>query len=322
MRAEMTTEQRELIEEFGLLQEQMGGTRMTGRVSGWLLLSDPPVQSLTEIADGLGVSKAAVSGAARLLLQGRFVERVGEPGQRGDFYRALPADPDERPAHRPRPHPAPADRRAACRPSPAATRRSPTTRSCAISWSSPRSSRPELPELLARWRERRTTGVTDRRRRGRRRSHHRHWRHHLSWLTKISLRNRSIVGLAVLAVLLVGAFAITSLKQELIPDLTFPYLTVFTVDQGVVAEGRGAQRDDAARAGGQDLERRQGVRLVLQRRHEHHHHRVRVRHRHEGQGGRGPAGRVGRAADAARHRAWRPRSRPSTSTACRSCSSR
>lgn len=90
----MTPEQRELIEEFGLLQEQMGGTRMTGRVSAWLLLCTPPVQSLTEIAEGLGVSKAAVSGAARLLLQSRIVERVSEPGQRGDFYRALPADPD------------------------------------------------------------------------------------------------------------------------------------------------------------------------------------------------------------------------------------
>ena len=95
MQTEMTPEQRELIEEFGLLQEQMGGTRMTGRVSGWLLLCTPPVQSLTEIAEGLGVSKAAVSGAARLLLQSRIVERVSEPGQRGDFYRALPADPDD-----------------------------------------------------------------------------------------------------------------------------------------------------------------------------------------------------------------------------------
>jgi HAE1 family hydrophobic/amphiphilic exporter-1 len=58
----------------------------------------------------------------------------------------------------------------------------------------------------------------------------------LSRLTKFSLRNRSIVGLAVLAVILVGAYAITSLKQELIPDLTFPYLTVFTVDQGASAK--------------------------------------------------------------------------------------
>jgi len=94
MPIEMTPEQRELIEEFGLLQEQMGATRMTGRVSGWLLLCTPPIQSLTEIAEGLGVSKAAVSGAARLLLQNRIVERISEPGQRGDFYRALPADPD------------------------------------------------------------------------------------------------------------------------------------------------------------------------------------------------------------------------------------
>jgi DNA-binding transcriptional regulator GbsR (MarR family) len=94
MHAEMTPEQRGLIEEFGLLHEQMGWTRMTGRVSGWLLLCDPPVQSLTEIADGLGVSKAAVSGAARLLLQSRIIERISEPGHRGDSYRALPADPD------------------------------------------------------------------------------------------------------------------------------------------------------------------------------------------------------------------------------------
>jgi DNA-binding transcriptional ArsR family regulator len=88
----MTQAQRELIEEFGLLYEQMGSTRMCGRVGGWLLLSDPPVQSLTEIAEGLGVSKAAVSGAARLLLQSHVVELVSEPGQRGDFYRALPVD--------------------------------------------------------------------------------------------------------------------------------------------------------------------------------------------------------------------------------------
>jgi HAE1 family hydrophobic/amphiphilic exporter-1 len=54
----------------------------------------------------------------------------------------------------------------------------------------------------------------------------------VSWLTKMALRNRSIVGLAVVAVILVGFFAVSSLKQELIPDLTFPYLTVLTVDQG------------------------------------------------------------------------------------------
>jgi DNA-binding transcriptional regulator GbsR (MarR family) len=157
MRTEMTTEQRELIEEFGLLQEQMGGTRMTGRVSGWLLLSDPPVQSLTEIAEGLGVSKAAVSGAARLLLQSRFVERVGEPGQRGDFYRALPADPDEilpidhiRTMHR-----------LIARGLQTVADRDQTQSNYALMHDLLEFAafiEAELPELLARWRERRTTG--------------------------------------------------------------------------------------------------------------------------------------------------------------------
>jgi hydrophobic/amphiphilic exporter-1 (mainly G- bacteria), HAE1 family len=54
----------------------------------------------------------------------------------------------------------------------------------------------------------------------------------VSWFTKISLRNRSIVGLAVVAVAIFGVVAINSLKEELIPDLTFPYLTVFTSNPG------------------------------------------------------------------------------------------
>jgi DNA-binding transcriptional regulator GbsR (MarR family) len=40
------------------------------------------------------VSKAAVSTAARSLLQVGAAERVSEPGQRGDFYRSKPGKPD------------------------------------------------------------------------------------------------------------------------------------------------------------------------------------------------------------------------------------
>jgi HAE1 family hydrophobic/amphiphilic exporter-1 len=54
----------------------------------------------------------------------------------------------------------------------------------------------------------------------------------VSWLTKMSLRNRSLIGLAVVAVIIFGIISIGSLKEELIPDLTFPYLTVFTSQQG------------------------------------------------------------------------------------------
>lgn len=57
----------------------------------------------------------------------------------------------------------------------------------------------------------------------------------MSWLTKLSLRNRSIVALIVVAVVLLGVYGIRSLKEELIPDLTFPYLTVVTIVPGASA---------------------------------------------------------------------------------------
>ena len=85
-----TPEQRRLVEEFGLFLEQQGGTRMSGRIAGWLLLCTPPVQSLTAISESLTVSKGAASEAARLLVQMGILERVSEPGRRGDSYRACP----------------------------------------------------------------------------------------------------------------------------------------------------------------------------------------------------------------------------------------
>ena len=57
----------------------------------------------------------------------------------------------------------------------------------------------------------------------------------MSWLTKISLRNRSIVMLGVVAVLIVGVLAIPALKEELIPSMKFPYLTVLTISPGTSA---------------------------------------------------------------------------------------
>ncbi len=57
----------------------------------------------------------------------------------------------------------------------------------------------------------------------------------MSRLTRIALQNRSVVALAVVAVLVAGVFAAVSLKQELIPNLNFPYLTILTVDPGAAA---------------------------------------------------------------------------------------
>jgi len=78
---------RTLAEQMGLFLEQVGWPRMSGRVLGWMLLADEQEVSLDELADSLGVSKASVSGATRLLEQLGAIERVPRCGTRKAYYR-------------------------------------------------------------------------------------------------------------------------------------------------------------------------------------------------------------------------------------------
>jgi len=54
----------------------------------------------------------------------------------------------------------------------------------------------------------------------------------MSFLSKLSLKNRSLIALATIAILLIGAYVIPTLKQELFPSLSFPAISVVTVDAG------------------------------------------------------------------------------------------
>jgi DNA-binding transcriptional regulator GbsR (MarR family) len=79
--------ERHFIEDIGLFFEQMGLPRMGGRILGVLLISDPAVQSLTELAEALQASKSAISSATRLLLEAELIERVPGPAARQEYYR-------------------------------------------------------------------------------------------------------------------------------------------------------------------------------------------------------------------------------------------
>jgi len=61
----------------------MGMPRMNGRLLGWLLICDPPRQSTADLARALGVSRASISIATRLLQANGLVRRAVEPGSRG-----------------------------------------------------------------------------------------------------------------------------------------------------------------------------------------------------------------------------------------------
>jgi len=78
--------ERQFVEEVGLLFEQLGGTRMEGRVMGWLLICDPPQQSAGELAEALMASKGSISTTTRQLIQMGVVERLSLPGKRRDYF--------------------------------------------------------------------------------------------------------------------------------------------------------------------------------------------------------------------------------------------
>ena len=64
--------------------------RMAGRIFGWLLVCDPPEQSLEDLAAAVQGSKASMSTMTRLLVQSGLVEKVRPPGARRDAFRVQP----------------------------------------------------------------------------------------------------------------------------------------------------------------------------------------------------------------------------------------
>ena len=75
------------VEDFGLYFEQFGLARTAGRMLGWLLVGDPPHQTMDELVEVLQVSKSSISTTSRLLMYIGLVSKVSFPGERKDFYR-------------------------------------------------------------------------------------------------------------------------------------------------------------------------------------------------------------------------------------------
>lgn len=85
----MAPDEAEFVDRLGLFFELLGATRTMGRVYGWLLICDPPQQSLTQLTEALSVSKASISTVARQLLDGGMVERLPS-SNRQHLYRVRP----------------------------------------------------------------------------------------------------------------------------------------------------------------------------------------------------------------------------------------
>ncbi|GAA2808258.1 MarR family transcriptional regulator [Saccharopolyspora taberi] len=74
------------IERFALDLANSGMPRMAARVFVGILAAENGTRTASELAELLGISPAAVSGAVRYLEQIHLVTREREPGQRRDHY--------------------------------------------------------------------------------------------------------------------------------------------------------------------------------------------------------------------------------------------
>jgi DNA-binding transcriptional regulator GbsR (MarR family) len=77
------------IERFGLMFESEGMSRIAGRLTALLLVTESEL-SLDEIAEILDVSKASVSTDARRMETKGFLVRTSRPGDRRDYYAISP----------------------------------------------------------------------------------------------------------------------------------------------------------------------------------------------------------------------------------------
>lgn len=82
----------EAIESFSLVFEQFGFPRMGGRIFAYLILSDQPHVTQSELTTVLQASTGSISTMVRMLEQIGFIERVSLPGHRRDRFR-LRTDP-------------------------------------------------------------------------------------------------------------------------------------------------------------------------------------------------------------------------------------
>jgi len=85
-----TGRQRQYVEEVGIVFEQTGLPRMAGRILGWLLIANPPHQSMEELTEALMASKGSMSSMTRMLIQMGLIERVSLPGVRHAYFRLRP----------------------------------------------------------------------------------------------------------------------------------------------------------------------------------------------------------------------------------------
>ncbi|WP_338814713.1 hypothetical protein V9L05_05605 [Bernardetia sp. Wsw4-3y2] len=75
-----------MVEEMGVVFENLGLTPMHGRVFAFLLLSEPPYQDFYAIQEFLKASKSAISTALKFLTDRKMVQYITFSGDRKRYF--------------------------------------------------------------------------------------------------------------------------------------------------------------------------------------------------------------------------------------------
>ncbi|WP_030155178.1 GbsR/MarR family transcriptional regulator [Glycomyces sp. NRRL B-16210] len=78
---------RDFVEQFALILSSSGLQRMSARVFSYILVDDEETYTAAEIAEGLSISLAAVSGSVRELIAAGLLTKGRRPSTRADVYR-------------------------------------------------------------------------------------------------------------------------------------------------------------------------------------------------------------------------------------------
>lgn len=82
----------EVVENLAMMMAESGLPRMAARVFAYVLADDAEVYTAGELAEGLRVSPAAISGAVRYLTATGLLTKQRVPGDRRDHYRVFDDD--------------------------------------------------------------------------------------------------------------------------------------------------------------------------------------------------------------------------------------
>ena len=80
------------VERFGQALEGSGMARMPARVFAYVLADHADRFTAAQLAEGLQVSPAAISGAVRYLVDTGLLIKERAPGRRGDIFRVVDGD--------------------------------------------------------------------------------------------------------------------------------------------------------------------------------------------------------------------------------------